>query len=72
MENKVYLTCILAHRDDSSFYVNSDDCYVRCVGFDTSQIPLHSYLRIIGHLCNSIARNITYTIVYVDSLSVIL
>jgi hypothetical protein len=71
MENSVHLTCILAHRDDNSFYVNSENCFVQCIGVDTSEIPLHSYLRIIGHLCNSLARNIMYTVVFVERLEVI-
>ena len=72
MENLVRLTCVLTHRDDDSFYVNSsNECFVRCIGFDTSEIPLKSYLHIIGHLANAIAKNITYTVVYVDSLAII-
>ncbi len=71
MENSVRITCILAHRDEDSFYVNSDNCFVRCVGFDTSEIPIHSYLRIIGHLCNLITRNVIYTAIFVDKVEII-
>lgn len=71
MKNQVDLTCILAHRDDISFYVNSNNCFVRCVGIDTSNIPLDSFLEITGSICNLVTMNTIYTAIYVQSLKII-
>ena len=71
MTNSVCLTCILAYRDDISFYVNSDDCFVRCIGFDTSNIPLYSFLKITGSLCNLVTRNTAFVVICVNSLEII-
>ena len=71
MTNCVNLIGLLSHRCKDFFIVNCDGVFIRCIGVDTTYIPLFSFVEIKGFLVNTVQGYVNKTAVYVESLAVV-
>lgn len=71
MTNCVNLIGLLSHRCPNFFIVNCDGVFIRCIGADTTYIPLFSFVEIKGFLVNTVQGYVNRTAVYVESLAVV-